>query len=411
MTVAAGRASDAAARPSYARSPKEWVRENLFANRRDTLTTIVFGALIGWVAFRVARFVFSTAQWRIVRVNLTNFAVGFFPRDQIWRLWVAMLVLSLAAGLRWGTGSPHAVEAGLQPRSRRVALNPLWPAAVLSVAVVILSGSFVTAALLASVFAVLIGAREAGAALPKPIARWTGIALAVALAGAFLIVAGFGGVGPPLWRGLLLTIFLSSAGIALSFPIGVLLALGRRSSFPAIRAVCVGYIELIRGVPLITLLFMAFLILGFFLPAGAAVPSLVTRALVALVLFTAAYVAEVVRGGLQSVPKGQIEAAQALGLSSLTITRRIVLPQALRAVLPALVGQFISLFKDTSLVGFIGLTELLGVAQQVTKQPEFLGRGLHAETLMFASFIYWVGAYGMSRASRRLETRLGVGER
>jgi general L-amino acid transport system permease protein len=129
------------------------------------------------------------------------------------------------------------------------------------------------------------------------------------------------------------------------------------------------------------------------------------------VLFTAAYVAEIVRGGLQGVPQGQTEAAQAIGMSPLKITRLIVLPQALRNVIPALVGQFISLFKDTSLVVIIGLLDLLKVAQDVNAQPDFRGQGLQAETLVFASFVYWAFCYSMSRASQRLEQRLGVGER
>ena len=166
---------------------------------------------------------------------------------------------------------------------------------------------------------------------------------------------------------------------------------------------CVAYIELFRGVPLITILFMAFFMIGFFLPEGVEPPSLVTRAIIGFVLFTSAYVAEIVRGGLQSVPAGQIEAAQALGLSPFRTTRRIVLPQALRAVIPALVGQFISLYKDTSLVFIIGLTELLAVAQNITKQPDFLAQGLYVETLVFVSFVYWTGSYWMSRESQRLE--------
>jgi general L-amino acid transport system permease protein len=224
-------------------------------------------------------------------------------------------------------------------------------------------------------------------------------------------VAHFGGVGWEDWGGLHLTLFLAVGGIVLSFPLGVLLALGRRSRLPAVRWVCVAYIELIRGVPLITILFMGAFMLGFFLPEGVETPSAVTRALIAFTIFTSAYVAEIVRGGLQSVPRGQIEAAQALGLSTVKTTRLIVLPQALRAVIPALVGQFISLFKDTSLVFIIGLTELLAVAEAITKQPDFLAQGLLVETLLFAGFVYWAGSYWMSRESQRLERRLGVGER
>jgi general L-amino acid transport system permease protein len=175
--------------------------------------------------------------------------------------------------------------------------------------------------------------------------------------------------------------------------------------------VCVAYIELVRGVPLIAVLFMAAFALGFFLPPGSDPPSLVTRALVAFVAFTSAYIAEIVRGGLQAVPRGQIEAAQALGISPLRTTGLIVLPQALRAVIPGIVGQFISLFKDTSLVAVVGLTELLGVAEIVTKQRDFAGQGLIVETLLFAAFVYWAGSYWMSRESQRLEARLGVGYR
>jgi general L-amino acid transport system permease protein len=191
----------------------------------------------------------------------------------------------------------------------------------------------------------------------------------------------------------------------------VLLALGRRSSFPVIRTICVGYIELIRGVPLITVLFMAFLMLGFFFPPGTINPALVTRALVAFALFTAAYIAEIVRGGLQGVPKGQVEAAQALGLSPIKMTVLIVLPQGLRNVIPALVGQFISLLKDTSLVAVLGSFDLLHIAEVVPTQSAFFGRGLQTETLLFAAFVYWVCCFTMSKSSQRLERRLGVGQR
>jgi general L-amino acid transport system permease protein len=151
--------------------------------------------------------------------------------------------------------------------------------------------------------------------------------------------------------------------------------------------------------------------IGFFLPEGVERPDPIVRALIGFVLFTSAYVAEVVRGGLQSVSSGQIEAAQALGLSTFRTTRLVVLPQALRSVIPGLVGQFISLFKDTSLVFVIGLAELLTIAENLTKQPDFIAQGLIVETLLFASFIYWTGSYWMSRESQRLERRLGLGER
>jgi general L-amino acid transport system permease protein len=218
-------------------------------------------------------------------------------------------------------------------------------------------------------------------------------------------------VGWRSWGGLHLTVFATVAGITLSFPLGVLVALGRRSSLPAVRWINVGYIELIRGVPLVTLLFMGHYVIPLVFPNTVDPPSALARALIAITLFEAAYVAETVRGGLQSIPRGQVEAAQALGLAPWRVTRLIVLPQALRAVIPAMVGQFISLFKDTSLLQIIGFVELLEVAQNTVSQPDFLGERLHTVTFAFVALIYWAGSYTMSRESRRIERRLGLGER
>ena len=214
------------------------------------------------------------------------------------------------------------------------------------------------------------------------------------------------------WGGVMLNLFLAVAGITLCFPLGVLLALGRRSKLPLIRTLCVGYIELFRGVPLYVLLLLAFFVVPLFLPSDTANPSLVVRAIVAMTMFTAAYVAEIVRGGLQSLPKGQTEAAQALGLSPIKTTLLIVLPQALRNVIPALVGQFISLFKDTTLAAAaMGLLDLLNVSEAVTAQTAFQGQGLTGEVLAFAMLLFWVGCITMSRESQRLERKLGVGLR
>jgi general L-amino acid transport system permease protein len=199
---------------------------------------------------------------------------------------------------------------------------------------------------------------------------------------------------------------VSALAIVLAFPLGLLLALARRSTLPALRWIATGYIELIRGVPLIALLFMGQYVLGFLLPQGTDLSS-ITRAIVAMSLFTAAYVAEIVRGGLQALPKGQTEAGQALGMAPPTIMRRIVLPQALRAVIPAMVGQFISLFKDSSLLTIIAILEFLGVREIVHAQPDFRGVAI-AETLVFVAFGYWAFAFAMSRESQRLERRLRV---
>jgi general L-amino acid transport system permease protein len=211
-------------------------------------------------------------------------------------------------------------------------------------------------------------------------------------------------VGTDLWNGLPLTLFLAVIGLAGAFPLAILLALGRRSSLPTIRAMCVGYIELIRGVPLITVLFMASVMLPLFLPAGVTVDN-VLRALVGLMLFYAAYLAEVVRGGLQAIPRGQYEAADALGLSYAKKMRLIILPQALGIAIPPLVNTFISAFKDTTLVTIVGLFDLLAAAGNAITDPAW--RGFYVEAYVFVAAIYFVFCFFMSRYSRYLERSLG----
>ena len=203
-----------------------------------------------------------------------------------------------------------------------------------------------------------------------------------------------------LWGGLMITMQLTVLGIAASFPIGLALALGRRSNLAVVKYTCILYIELVRGVPLITILFLASLLVPLVDPNLAAIDQAV-RAWVAFTMFSAAYLAENVRGGLQSIDRGQTEAAQAIGLSNWQTTLFILLPQALRAVIPALVGQFISLFKDTSLVFIVGLADILGVASRVVAQAEFLQK--RQETFLYVAILFFVFSYIMSYISRRIE--------
>ncbi|HET9545193.1 MAG TPA: amino acid ABC transporter permease [Gaiellaceae bacterium] len=397
--------------------PRRWLKENLFSTWFNTLLTVVFAVLLSYAAYKLARFVLVDARWEVVQRNITNFMVFHFPRAELWRVWVALFVLAAAAGLGVGAaGTRREAEVaegrgGTPSTARGLVFRRVAPLVALVVVLLLAARSLTAAVLVLGVAVTAIVFRLLGRRLPARAFRFVLLAVLAAIVAAFLVIIAFGGVPWDDWGGLLLTVFLAVAGIVISFPLGVLLALGRRSKLPVIKLVCVVYIELIRGVPLITILFMAVFALGFFLPAGTDPPSTVARALVGLILFTAAYVAEIVRGGLQSVPRGQIEAAQALGLSPSKTTRLILLPQALRAVIPALVGQFISLFKDTSLVFVVGLTELLAVAEIVTQQPDFRAQGLIVETLLFVAFIYWAGSYWMSRESQRLEQRLGVGIR
>src|SRR5215475_3037501 len=213
-------------------------------------------------------------------------------------------------------------------------------------------------------------------------------------------ILGMSYVEPELWNGLPLTMILSVVGMIFAFPLAILLALGRRSRLPAVRAICVAYIELVRGVPLITVLFMASLMLPLFLPAGVTIDK-VLRAQIAIILFAAAYLAEVVRGGLQAIPKGQVEAADALGLSYWQMTGLIILPQALAMVIPPLVNSFIGAFKNTSLVLIIGLFDLLGTTNAALTDANW--RGFYLEAYVFVAAIYWTFCFFMSRYSQMLE--------
>jgi general L-amino acid transport system permease protein len=210
------------------------------------------------------------------------------------------------------------------------------------------------------------------------------------------------------WGGLMLTLILATFGLAFAFPLAILLALGRRSSMPLTRGFCVGYIELIRGVPLISLLFMASVMLPLFLPEGVSIDKLL-RAQIAMILFAAAYLAEVVRGGLQAIPRGQYEAAEALSLPYWKKTGLIILPQALRISIPPLVNTFIGFFKDTSLVVIIGLFDLLTSIKVALQEPAWTGFGV--EAYLFASLVYFVFCYTMSQYSQRLERDLTPGSR
>jgi general L-amino acid transport system permease protein len=209
--------------------------------------------------------------------------------------------------------------------------------------------------------------------------------------------------------GLSLTFVVAIFGILLSFPIGVVMALGRTSSMPIFRVLSTIYIEVVRGIPFITVLIFFSIILPLFLPAEVDLDEIVV-AIIATTLFSGAYMAENVRGGLQAIRKGQYEAADALGMSTVQTTSFIVLPQALRTVIPPLVGQAIGMFKDTSLLAIIGLFDFLRIANSVIpNQTEFLGA--KREALLFISLIYWIFTFSLSRASLRLEKKLGVGER
>jgi general L-amino acid transport system permease protein len=219
---------------------------------------------------------------------------------------------------------------------------------------------------------------------------------------------GLAHVPTDVWGGLLVTLIISSSGIAAAFPIGIVLALGRRSRMPIVRWLSVGFIEFVRGVPLITVLFMASVMLPLFIPERWSIDKLL-RALIMVALFSAAYLAEVIRGGLQAIPRGQFEAADALGLSYAQKMGLIVLPQALKLVIPGIVNSFISLFKDTSLVLIIGIFDLLGMVQSSLSAPRWLSPATPMTGYVVAGVVFWAFCFGMSRYSQRLERRLAQG--
>ncbi len=340
-----------------------WARKHLFHGPLSTLSTlllaylavVLLGPLIQW-AFIDANWVGDSREactaggacWVFIEQRLGQFLYGFYPGDQTWRLNLSFVLL-----------------LGLI----------LW------------------------------------LAIPKlPAKTWVaGFTLLVYPFIAFLLLRGGLGLEPVethKWGGLSLTLVLAVVGIVASLPLGILLALGRRSDMPIVRTLSVIYIEVWRGVPLITVLFMASVMLPLFLPEGVNFDKLL-RALIGIALFQAAYMAEVVRGGLQAIPKGQYEAADALGLGYWQKMILIILPQALKLMIPALVNTIIDLFKDTSLVLIIGLFDLLSIVQAATNDPKWIGYA--TEGYVFVALTYWIFCFSMSRYSLYLEKRLHTG--
>lgn len=339
-----------------------WIRTNLFKGWFNSLLTIIMiyflwmivPPLIRW-AFIDSLWVSTGAEcqqsdgacWSIIPANIRFIIFGFYPYDQQWRPLVAMALL-----------------IGLLFYSRN---RDHWK---------------------------------------KPLAyAWF---LGLFLMG-LLMKGGLFGLIPvetTQWGGLPLTLLLSVFGLTAAYPLGIVLALGRRSKMPAVKTLSVMYIELIRGVPLISLLFMSSVVFPLFLPQGVTINNII-RAQVAIILFTAAYIAEVVRGGLQAIPRGQYEAADSIGLSYYLTMRLVILPQALKIVIPPSVQQLISAFKDTSLVVIIALFDVLRTTQTVLSDPKWMG--FSAEAYIFVALIYFLCCFFMSNYSRRLERELETG--
>ncbi len=382
--------------------PIDWLRRNLFSTWYNALLTV----LALWLLYALLRpsgeWALREARWGVIKANLTLFLIGQYPREQMWRIWGVVYILAGMIGLSWGVWKKAA---------RGFALIALGAGAGFALLAFLLQAREWSHWLVAD--AILLLLRAAGHRLPRG-ALAASLGWALYLPVAFLLLAGSKNI-PFLpvvemgaWGGLMLTLLLTVVGNLGALPLGILLALGRRSQLPAVRYFCLGYIELIRGVPLVTVLYMADVLLPLFLPLEVR-PDRVVRAMVGFTLFEAAYQAENVRGGLQAIDRGQYEAAYALGLSTPLATLLIILPQALRAVIPALFNSFISLFKDTSLVSIIGLFDVLRIGRSVLAQSEWLGT--HREVFLFAFVIYWAFNLAFTYGSHRIEEALGVGKR
>jgi general L-amino acid transport system permease protein len=402
-----------------------WVRKHLFSSWGNGLTTIVLVAAIAWILSWFLEWAVFTANisattgaecrgygacWALIREKFRLIFFGTFPYDQQWRPLFAVA----------------AMLAMLILTSDRRMWRP-WRLLIIWAV-----GSFVTFLLmfgqlhipLSLFLAVALVVGLVGMAFRKGIGSATEmngyrIAAAVGFIGLLLRFVGilpawklpiapFSYVETGLWGGLPVTMILATYGLLFAFPYGILLALGRRSNLPLIKGLCVGFIELIRGVPLISLLIMASVMLPLFLPTGVTFDKFL-RAQVAVILFAGAYIAEIIRGGLQSLPKGQFEAADAMGLNYVQKTALIILPQALRVVIPPLINTFIGFFKDTSLVLIIGIFDFLNTANQALVDPAWAG--YPGEVYLFAAFVYFIFCYSMSRYSKYLELELNKGTR
>lgn len=346
---------DAKQAPKNTKGTLRWLRDNLFSTPLNTFLTLlgifilysIIPPFIQW-AYIDADFAGSTREqctgegacWVFVKEKMDMFMYGFYPEGERWRLKLGLIGF-----------------------------------VVLIISFKLLKNVKIKFALF-NIYLILAG---------------------------ILVIGGVFGlefVPTDKWGGLMLSIVVAAVGIIFSFPIGIIVAFGRQSELPIIRSVCVTYVEFIRGVPLITILFMSSIILPLFFPEGITFDKLL-RALIGITLFQAAYTAEVIRGGLQSIPKGQYEAADAVGLSYWQKMLLVILPQALKVAIPNLVGIFISLFQDTTLVLIVGLFDLLAMVRITAADQNWLG--METEGYVFVTFVFWAFCYAMSLYSKRLE--------
>ena len=370
-----------------------WVHRNLFAKPFDAALSLVVIPVLAWAGYAFAHWALVEAHWQVVGGSFKVLMTGIYPTAQLWRAWfsVATLCAMFGAGL------------GLSLRPGRAALTAVALVAILIAtalaAAIDMHSGMLTAACAALGIAAWIGTHRS--------AVDQRIVLSGLLAG---VVAIFVVLSPPgfeVWGGLLVSVVLTVAVSILTLPFGILLALGRQSRITSLRVISTAYIETMRSVPLILVVYWIWIIVPLLAP-DTSVPGLL-RGMAGFALFFAAYVAEYVRSGLQAVPKGQIEAAKSLAMSSWTLNVDIVLPQALRVVVPSLVGQILDIFNGATLVFIIGLTDFLRAGQMILADPQNSGRTYEIYVFLFAVYLAIGGA--ITYASRRLEAHLARGSR
>ena len=392
-----------------------WMRANLFSTWYNGLLTVVIALILVVALWYGGRWALVDADWSVIGVLGGQMVIGQYNIESscpgqncFWRPQASLLLVTVLLGMGW------AVAGG--GVAKRIALG----AAIVSAAFALLPygldemGMDVRLLLVANLPAVFAG-WALGRYTPVGTPKWVAILAVVFFLLTLVLLRGIEGVPgmQPVsvihWGGITLNILLAVAGITLSLPIGIALALGRRSNLPVVKLLCVVFIEVFRGVPLITLLFMSQVLVPLAFPEDLK-PNSLLRAAIVITLFSAAYMAENIRGGLQALHPGQEEAARALGLPGWQTTLFISLPQAIRNVIPAIVGQFIALFKDTSLVYIIGMLDIVEISRAfIQGNTEYLSSA--KELFIFLALVFWVFTYTMSYVSGRVERYLGVGQR
>ncbi|UWM83484.1 amino acid ABC transporter permease [Rhizobium sp. SRDI969] len=351
--------------PGIQPGPMTWAQKNLFSSPFSCLLTVCFTGLAVWLVWQFLSFALINAVWSgdsetcranpdgacwsFVAAKLNYLRYGAYPATERWRVDVTQLIgAALVGWLLWRSAPCRNIAALL--------FFGIYPIVA---------------------FALLRGVETIGLTV----------------------------IDTTLWGGMMITLLMSVVGIVFSLPLGIILALGRRSELPIVKAVCVFYIEIVRGVPFITVLFMANFMMPLFVPE-ALTPDRLLRPMIGTALFSAAYIAEVIRAGLQAIPNGQYEGAQALGVGYFTSMRLVILPQALAIVIPGIVSTFIGLFKDTTLVAIVGIADFLRAVETARIDPNWAGPTISSTGYLFAAVIYWIFCFGMSRYSMSVESHL-----